>query len=70
MRTTEIKISEGLSWWRRSRRDLALLGKLIGMTLYYWTRGARLRKAYRDCEARGEVFWVDDDPADTERRLR
>ncbi len=70
MRTTESETNEDLSWWRRCWRDLALLGRLAGMTVYYWTRGARLRKAYRECEARGEVFWVDDDPAETERRLR
>ena len=70
MRTTESETNEDLSWWRRCRRDLALLGRLAGMTVYYWTRGARLRKAYRDYEARGEVLWVDDDPAETEQRLR
>ena len=70
MRTTESETNEDLSWWRQCWRDLALLGRLAGMTVYYWTRGARLRKAYRECEARGEVFWVDDDPAETERRLR
>ena len=70
MRTTESDTNEDLSWWRRFRRDLALLGRLAGMAVYYWTRGARLRKVYRDCEARGEVLWVDDDPAETERRLR
>lgn len=70
MRTTESETKQDQSGWRRFRRDLALLGHLAGMTVFYWTRGARLRKAYRDCEARGEVFWVDDDPAETERRLR
>ena len=70
MRTTESETNEDQTWWRRCWRDLALLGRLAGMTVYYWTRGARLRKAYRECEARGEVFWVDDDPAETERRLR
>lgn len=70
MRTTETETNEDLSRWRRIRRDLTLLGRLAGMTIYYWTRGARLRKSYRDFEARGEVLWVDDDPAETERRLR
>jgi len=70
MRTTEIVSNEKLSWWRRCRRDLALLGNLIGMVVYYWTQGARLRRAYRECEARREILWVDDDPAETERRLR
>ncbi len=70
MRTTESETNDDLSWWSRSWRDLALLGHLASMTVYYWTSGARLRKAYRDCEASGKVFWVDDDPAETERRLR
>ncbi len=70
MRTTETETNEKLNWWRRSRRDLALLSNLAAMTVFYWTRGARMRKAYRDHEARGKVLWVDDDPAETEQRLR
>jgi hypothetical protein len=70
MRTTEISPDENLSWWRRCRRDLALLRNLAAMIFFYWTRGARLRRVFRECEARGEMFWVDDDPAETERRLR
>lgn len=41
------------------RRDLALLRRMAGMLLQYWTAGARLRRAYRRCEARGEILWVD-----------
>jgi len=41
------------------RRDLALLRRMAGMLLQYWTAGARQRRAYRRCEARGEVYWVD-----------
>jgi hypothetical protein len=41
------------------RRDLALLWGMTRMLLQYWTVGARLRGAYRRCQARGEVFWVD-----------
>ena len=33
-------------------------------------RGRRIRKAYRRCQARGEIYWVDEEPAETERRLR
>ena len=43
----------------RLRRDLELLGRMAGMLFQYWTAGARLRRAYRRCEARGETFWVD-----------
>lgn len=70
MRTTEVETNEDLSWWRRFRRDLALLRRLARMTAYYWRHGGRLRRAYRECEARGEVLWVDDDPAESERRVR
>jgi hypothetical protein len=41
------------------RRDLALLRRMAGMLLVYWTAGARLRRAYRRCEARGEVLALD-----------
>jgi hypothetical protein len=41
------------------RRDLELLRRMAGMLFQYWTSGARLRRAYRDCETSGEVFWVD-----------
>jgi hypothetical protein len=32
---------------------------MAGMLWFYSTEGARLRRAYRDCEARGETYWVD-----------
>jgi hypothetical protein len=51
----------------RLRRDLDLLGRLAGMLLSYWTAGARLRRAYRACQARGETFWVDA-PGPTKQR--
>ncbi len=41
------------------RRDLLLLRRMASMLFQYWTAGARLRRAYRRCEARGKVFWVD-----------
>lgn len=41
------------------RRDLALLWRMAGMLYVYWTAGARLRRSYRGCQARGEVFLVD-----------
>lgn len=53
MRTLETAPASGL------RRDLDLLRRMAGMLFRYWTAGARLRREYRRCEARGEVFWVD-----------
>lgn len=41
------------------RRDLALLRRMAGMLYHYFTEGARLRREYRRCQARGEVYWVD-----------
>jgi hypothetical protein len=41
------------------RRDLALLGRLAAIVVYYATTGVRLRRAYRRCEARGETLWLD-----------
>ena len=70
MRTTESRIAGVLSVWGRLRRDLIFLTSLTKMIVYYWTAGRRIRKAYRQCQARGEVYWVDEEPAETERRLR
>jgi hypothetical protein len=41
------------------RRDLELLTRLAGMLVFYATSGARLRRAYGRCQARGEVLWLD-----------
>lgn len=41
------------------RRDLTLLWRMAGMLAVYWTVGTRLRRAYRRCEERGQVFPVD-----------
>jgi hypothetical protein len=55
MRTTEAG-GAGPSW----RRDLALLVRMASMVFGYLTAGARLRRAYRGCEARGEVLFLDE----------
>jgi len=70
MRTVDNPASEKQTRWQKLRSDVALLFRFAGMTLYYFTEGRRLRKAYRACEARGETFWVDEDPAESERRIR
>lgn len=70
MRTVDNPASARQSRWQKLRSDAALLLRFAAMTLYYFTEGRRLRRIYRACEARGEVFWVDDDPAESERRLR
>ena len=70
MRTTETNTTEALNWWARLRLDFVSLINLTKMIGYYWTAGRRIRKAYRECEARGEIYRVDEEPAETERRLR
>ena len=70
MRTTESRITGALNVWGRLRRDVVFLISLTRMILYYWIAGGRIRKAYRRCQARGEIYWVDEEPAETERRLR
>jgi hypothetical protein len=42
------------------RRDLRLLADLAAMLWVYWTTGARLRRAYRRAQLRGETFWIDE----------
>jgi hypothetical protein len=40
-------------------QDLRLLRSIASMLVQYWIAGGRLRAAYRRCEERGLVFWVD-----------
>ena len=70
MRTVDNTADPNESWWEKTRRDLALAFQLFGMTIYYWAAGRKLRSAYRRCEKLGETYYVDDDPAEPERRLR
>ena len=70
MRTVDNPASEKQNRWQKLRNDTALLIRFGAMILYYLTKGRQLRRIYRACEDRGEVFWVDDDPAESERRLR
>lgn len=70
MRTVDNKANPDEARWEKFKRDLALALQLCGMTVYYWTAGRKFRSMYRRCEERGETYYVDDDPAETERRLR
>ena len=70
MRTVDLKPDSGGSRWTKVRRDLALARRILAMTIYYWTKGRKLRAEFRRCEKKGEIFYVDDDPADPERRVR
>ena len=70
MRTVDTKTDQSESWWAKVRGDLALAVRLLLMTIYYWTAGRKLRSTYRHCEEQDETFFVDDAPAEPERRLR
>jgi hypothetical protein len=41
-------------------RDLKLLGRMAAMLYGYFAVGGRLRREYRRCERRGDMFWVDE----------
>jgi hypothetical protein len=56
MRTLDTR-DQPIAW----RRDLRLLKDLAAMLWIYWTTGARLRRAYRRKQARGETFWLDEE---------
>ncbi len=70
MRTVDFKPDPNQSRWTKMGRDLALARRILAMTVYYWTKGRKLRAEFRLCEKKGEIFYVDDDPADPERRVR
>ncbi|MFN8091951.1 MAG: hypothetical protein U0599_06970 [Vicinamibacteria bacterium] len=55
MRTIDAR-SPVSSW----RRDLSLALRMAAMVFGYATAGARLRRAYRRCEERGETLFVDE----------
>ena len=70
MRTVDQKTDSGTGWWPKLKSDMSLATRLLRMTIFYWTTGRKLRANYRSFEQRGEIFYVDDDPTETERRLR
>lgn len=57
MSVRTVEASGGSASWRS---DLALLLRMGRMVLVYATAGARLRRAYRRCEKRGETLFVDE----------
>ena len=61
MRTIDQRFTRDTSFWQRLRRDLRLLWRMAQMLYAYLVIGRRIRQAYRDKEARGDVFWVDEE---------
>lgn len=68
MRTVDTPAESHPGWLGRLQRDVRLFLRLAGMTLGYATAGRRIRKAYRDAQSSGAVYWVDEPhPADRDR---
>lgn len=42
------------------KRDFKTLRRILMMLIGYWTHGRRVRKAYREHEAAGTTYWVDE----------
>jgi len=70
MRTVDNQSEPNESRWAKLRRDFRLMRQLAAMTAYYWTRGGRMRAAYHRCQSQNKIYYVDDDPAELERRVR
>lgn len=61
MRTIDEQIIKGSSFWPRLTRDVRLLLRIAQMLYAYLVIGRTIRRTYRDKEARGEIFWVDEE---------
>ncbi|MFQ5605526.1 MAG: hypothetical protein ACE5HS_19830 [bacterium] len=61
MRTIDNQFAAATSIWQRLQRDIRLLLRIVNLLFAYLTKGGRIRRIYRDREARGETFWVDED---------
>ena len=46
----------------RLARDIDMMWYLAGMAWKNLTIGAKVRRRYRACQARGEPYWIDDMP--------
>lgn len=46
--------------WQRFKRDVRLIKFMLQMLLLWSIKGRRVRRAYRQAQARGETFWLDD----------
>ena len=46
----------------RLERDLKLLRRIARIAWQFLFQGRDIRARYADCQKRGEVYWVDEDP--------
>ncbi len=70
MRTLDNQSVPDAGLWQSLRRDAALLLRFAGMLFFYLSEGRRIRREYRRCAARGEIYWLDEAPPESERRAR
>ena len=61
MRTIQQRPDLEHTFWKRRLRDWRLLRRIAHMLYQYLWVGRRIRRRYRDLEARGEVYWVDEE---------
>jgi hypothetical protein len=61
MRTIDGHLITETSLWQRLKRNGRLLLRMGQMLFAYFVVGNRIRRVYRAKEARGEVFWVDEE---------
>ena len=61
MRTIQQRPDQEHTFLKRRLRDWRLLKRIAQMIYQYGWVGRRIRRRYRDLEARGEVYWVDEE---------
>ena len=59
MRTIDKQFTPKASLWQRLWRDGRLLWRMARMLSVYIFVGGRIRRAYHDKAAHGEIYWLD-----------
>ncbi len=59
MRTLDEQNTRSFSWRARGQRNAKLLLRLANMVKAYFTKGASIRRQYREQERRGTIYYVD-----------
>lgn len=67
MRTIDNKSDINATFLKKMKHDMRLFVRIFQMLFYYWTTGRRVRKAYRQCEAQGKIYWLDEQGSPEER---
>lgn len=61
MRTIDDQFIDETSFWQTLLRDVRLLKRISRMVFAYFTEGRRIRLLYRQKQAEGKTFWVDEE---------